>query len=113
MDAGDILFEEGDAAEAVFIIASGEIESLKRLPATARCRRRASAPGTAFGEIAMIAGVPRGHGRAVTATGRRRLDARAVQQLVAGSRRRARARYRVGQEALRLLRAIVERTRRS
>ena len=112
VDAGDVLFEEGDAAEAVFIIASGEIESLKRLPGDRALSAARLGPGTAFGEMAMIAGVPRvATARAVTATAGVALDARAVQQLVAGARPGARELvYRVGQEALRLLRAIVERT---
>ena len=81
-----MLFEEGDPAEAVFIIASGEIESLKRLPGDRALSAARLGPGTALGEMAMIAGVPRvATARAVEATAGIALDARAVQSLVAGS----------------------------
>jgi CRP/FNR family transcriptional regulator, cyclic AMP receptor protein len=111
LEAGQVLFEEGDPAEAVFIIASGEIESLKRLPGDRALSAARLGPGTALGEMAMIAGVPRvATARALEATAGIALDARAVQSLVAGSHPGARELvYRVGQQALHLLRTIVER----
>ena len=111
LEAGQVLFEEGDPAEAVFIIASGEIESLKRLPGDRALSAARLGPGTALGEMAMIAGVPRvATARAVETTAGIALDARAVQSLVAGSHPGAgELVYRVGQQALHLLRTIVER----
>ena len=70
----------------MFIIASGEIESLKRLPGDRALSAARLGPGTALGEMAMIAGVPRvATARAVEPTAGMALDARAVQSLVAGA----------------------------
>jgi CRP-like cAMP-binding protein len=108
---GEVLFEEGDPAEAVFVIAEGEIESLKRLPGDRALTAARMGPSTMLGEMAMIAGVPRvATARAVADTSGIALDARAVQHLLAGANPAgSELIYRVGQQGLQLLRAIVER----
>jgi CRP/FNR family transcriptional regulator, cyclic AMP receptor protein len=102
LEAGEVLFEEGDAAESVFVIATGELESVKRLPGDRAPTAARLGPGTALGEMAMLAGVPRvATARAVRETRGIAVDARAVQQLVAGSHPGARQLvHRVGQQAL-------------
>ncbi|HEX3318771.1 MAG TPA: cyclic nucleotide-binding domain-containing protein, partial [Solirubrobacteraceae bacterium] len=110
--SGHVLFEEGDPAEAVFVIGSGEIEAVKRLPGDRALAAARLGRGTMLGEMAMIAGVPRvATARAVADTAGIALDARAVQRLVAGAHPAAgELVYRVGQQALQLLRELVERT---
>jgi CRP-like cAMP-binding protein len=112
LEAEEVLFEEGDAAESVFVIALGELESVKRLPGDRALTAARLGPGTALGEMAMIAGVPRvATARALRETQGIAVDARAVQQLVAGSHPGARQLvHRVDQQALQVLRAVVERT---
>jgi CRP-like cAMP-binding protein len=109
---GQVLFEEGDPAEAVFIVGTGELETVKRLPGDRALTSARLGPGTTLGEMAMIAGVPRvATARAVVETAGIALDANAVQHLVAGAHPGASELvYRVGQQALALLRALVERT---
>jgi CRP/FNR family transcriptional regulator, cyclic AMP receptor protein len=110
--AGEVLFEEGDPAEAVFVIGSGEVESIKRLPGDRALTAARVGPGTALGEMAMIAGLPRvATARAVEATSGIAVDAHAVQQLLGGANPGARELiFRVGQQALHVLRSVVERT---
>jgi CRP/FNR family transcriptional regulator, cyclic AMP receptor protein len=109
--AGEVLFEEGDPADSVFVLGSGEMEALKRLPGDRAVAASKFGPGHAFGELAMIAGMPRVvTARAVQDTAGVAVDARAVQQLLAGTDPGARElAFRLGRAALGTLRFVVDR----
>src|SRR4051812_10764035 len=57
--AGETLFEEGEPAEALYIVATGLVESRKRLPGGRAVTATEQGPGSMFGEMAIIAGMPR------------------------------------------------------
>jgi CRP/FNR family transcriptional regulator, cyclic AMP receptor protein len=109
--AGEVLFEEGDPADSVFVVGTGSIEALKRLPGDRAVAASTLGPGSAFGELAMLAGVPRVvTARAVEDTAGVAVDARAVQQLLAGTDPGARElAFRLGQVAISTLRFVVAR----
>jgi CRP-like cAMP-binding protein len=109
LEPGVTLFAEGDPAEAVFVVASGRVESLKRLPGDRAVTATEQGPGSVFGTMALIAGLPRlAEVRAIESTRGLVLDARAVQGLLGrpGTREVGR---RLAAEALTLLRNLVER----
>jgi NADH dehydrogenase len=57
-EAGDTVFNEGDVADSLFMIISGEVEVLKRVGAKPRVIRRLG-PGEYFGEMALLGHHPR------------------------------------------------------
>jgi CRP-like cAMP-binding protein len=111
VEAGETLFEEGDPASTVFVVATGRVQSRKRLPGDRSVTATELGPGTMFGEMAIIAGLPRLVGAtAVERTTGLAIDARAARGLAAaprvGSRELGR---RLGLEAVATLRGLVER----
>jgi CRP-like cAMP-binding protein len=111
MASGEVLFEEGDPADVVYVVASGEVEFLKRLPGDRAVTASKMGPGTMFGEMAFLAGLPRvATARAVAPTAGLAIDARGAQALL-GAPRTGRREFalRVKQEALSTLRMVVER----
>lgn len=70
--AGDVVFDEGQPSEALYVIQSGHVELVRRGPDGERVVAR-HGPGELFGEIAVLLGQPR-TSRAVAST-----DARLLQ----------------------------------
>jgi len=60
-EPGELVFEEGDAADSLFMILSGEVEVLKRSGARAQ-RIRVLGAGEYFGEMALLGRQPRSAG---------------------------------------------------
>jgi hypothetical protein len=57
-----MLFDEGDAGDAFFIVFSGAVEILKRAPGGGYERLAVKRPGEAFGEMALLNDAPRSAG---------------------------------------------------
>ena len=111
LEPGARLFEEGDPAKAIFVIATGRVQTRKRLPGEREVTASEQGPGAVFGEMALIAGLPRIAGvRAVEPTTGLVLDARVVRGLMSRPGTRALG-WRLAAEALALLRQLVERWR--
>lgn len=109
LEPGARLFEEGDPAKAIFVIATGRVQTRKRLPGEREVTASEQGPGAVFGEMALIAGLPRIAGvRAVEPTTGLVLDARVVRGLMSRPGTRALG-WRLAAEALALLRQLVER----
>jgi len=64
--AGEVVFEEGEPGEVLYIVVSGEVELTRRGPAGPRLVARI-APGEFFGEMSVVLGGPRTVGARVTA----------------------------------------------
>ncbi len=62
IDDGDWLFHEGDAGDAAFVVASGEIEIVGRLPDGQEVIRARLPAGSLFGELALFSGGRRAAG---------------------------------------------------
>jgi CRP-like cAMP-binding protein len=109
--SGEALFEEGDVADAVYVIATGLVESRKRLPGGRDMTANEQGPGTMFGEMAIIAGSPRLIGvTAVEETTGLVLDAHAVQMQLGVPREGTRIlAQRLGREAVGVLRRLIAR----
>jgi CRP-like cAMP-binding protein len=107
----EVLFEEGDPADQVYVLASGRVEFCKRLPGDRSVTATYMGPGAIFGEMSFIAGLDRVAAvRAVEPTAGLALDARAVQALLGGPRPGAsELGRRIEQAALATLRQLVER----
>ena len=58
-DAGDLLFEQGDSADALFIISQGELEVVGQSPLGEKVVFAVLGPGTVVGEMSLIEGGPR------------------------------------------------------
>lgn len=58
MDAGQVVFSEGDPAEDLYILVRGEARVF-RIEGSAEVELATLGPGTAFGEVALIDGQPR------------------------------------------------------
>lgn len=58
-DAGEVLFREGDEANAMYLVISGELEVLKRSPTGSEVRVAMLGPGGWFGEMAIVDVQPR------------------------------------------------------
>ena len=56
--AGDLVFDEGDAGDVLYVIQSGEIELTRQGPAGRRVVARLG-PGDFFGEMSIVIGEPR------------------------------------------------------
>ena len=57
--AGDVLFREGDPADDMFVVLSGEIEVLKRSRQNSESRVAILGPGDWFGEMSIVDVQPR------------------------------------------------------
>lgn len=57
--AGDLLFEQGDPAEYVYVLKSGEVEVSQEVGGNVQPIRRYSDEGDVFGEIAVLRRTPR------------------------------------------------------
>jgi NADH:ubiquinone reductase (H+-translocating) len=57
-EAGEVVFEEGDAADSLLMIVSGEVEVLKRAGSELQ-QIRTLGPGEYFGEMALLGSQPR------------------------------------------------------
>ena len=57
--AGEVLFQEGDPADAMYVILRGSIEIVKSMPDGSERHLSKLGTGEVFGEIAMIDGQPR------------------------------------------------------
>lgn len=53
---GDVLFKQGEEAESIFIVESGELEIVAQLPAQRQHPLARAKPGDLIGELALIAG---------------------------------------------------------
>jgi CRP-like cAMP-binding protein len=83
LDAGEVLFRAGDAADALYVVASGEVAVRAGRPEVEVARL---ADGAFFGEIALLSGHPRGATiQAVAATELLVIDRPTVAKLVAGA----------------------------
>lgn len=58
-DAGERLFEQGDDADALFIISQGELEVIGQSPMGEKVVFAILGPGTVVGEMSLIEGGPR------------------------------------------------------
>lgn len=56
IDPGDLLFREGDAGDAAYVVVTGTIEIVGRLPDGQEVVRARLGPGELFGELALFAG---------------------------------------------------------
>ncbi len=52
--AGDVVFSEGDAGDALFVLAAGEVEVVARGPGGAERRLALLGPPDAFGEMSLV-----------------------------------------------------------
>lgn len=66
LEAGTVLFEEGDAGDRFFVIVRGEVELTKGGAKDVRERLGVLRPGQAFGELALLNDVPRAASARVT-----------------------------------------------
>jgi CRP-like cAMP-binding protein len=57
--SGDVIIQEGDSADAFYVLLSGEVAVSARGEAQRSRRLRVMGPGTYFGEIGLLAQVPR------------------------------------------------------
>lgn len=57
--AGDYLFHEGDPGDHIFLLASGSMDAIMRLPAGRELELEPLRPGGLIGEMAMLAARPR------------------------------------------------------
>ena len=57
--AGEYLFHEGDPGDRIFVVASGSMEAVMRLPAGRELHAELLGPGDLIGEMAMLAARPR------------------------------------------------------
>ena len=63
LEAGETLFDEGDAADCLYVLTRGSISVLSRPDAAGRTQRYLSiSPGMVFGELAMLDGAGRSAG---------------------------------------------------
>lgn len=58
-DAGQVLFEQGDEADALFIIGDGQLEVVGQSPMGEKVVLAVLEPGTVVGEMSLIEGGPR------------------------------------------------------
>jgi len=72
LPAGEVVYEEGERGESLFVIQSGQVELLRSGPETARLVARLG-PGEFFGELGVLLGRPRS-ARAVAVTDARLLE---------------------------------------
>lgn len=57
LDTGEIVFREGDDADAIFFVVSGSLSAQVAMPGDGRPRRlQGMGPGVAFGELALVDG---------------------------------------------------------
>ena len=83
IDDGDYLFREGDAGDAAYVVASGGIEIVGRLPDGQEVVRARLGPGALFGELAMFAGGRRAaSARALGPTAVAALDFESLRQVL-------------------------------
>ena len=67
--AGEVLFYEGQAGDVAYVVESGQVELIRRLPDGREEVVLDAGPGTWFGELAPLFGLPRSAtARATTAT---------------------------------------------
>jgi CRP-like cAMP-binding protein len=87
LEAGQVLFKEGDKGDAVFVVVSGEVEVLKRSQAGQERTLAKLSPGAVVGEMSLISSSPRSaSARASSAAMLLRIPSPAFQGLVnAGS----------------------------
>lgn len=52
--AGEVIFSEGDAGDALFVLQSGEVEVVTRAPGGAEAALAVLAPPESFGEISLV-----------------------------------------------------------
>src|SRR5579871_5788626 len=57
LDAGQVLFQEGDPAQGLYVILEGELEIIKRIGAQTLVVARVPS-GSFVGEISMLTGLP-------------------------------------------------------
>ena len=82
MDAGDILFREGDAADALYVVAEGEVAVLAEGPPRVEMARLG--PGAFIGEVALMTDQPRSATvAAITAAELLRIDRATLSRVLA------------------------------
>ena len=60
LDAGEVVFREGDEADAIFFVVSGSVCAQLAVPGATRPRRlQGMGPGVAFGELSVVDAGPR------------------------------------------------------
>lgn len=58
-EPGDVLFQQGEVAEALYIVVRGELEVVAKSPSGERVVLAVLGPGTVVGEMSLIEGGPR------------------------------------------------------
>jgi putative ABC transport system ATP-binding protein len=72
LDAGEVLFEQGTMGELIYIVAEGELDSVRELSSGGEELVKVALPGDYFGEIGVLFHLPR------SATVRARTDATVI-----------------------------------
>ncbi len=57
--AGDVLFEEGDPGDALYVVLEGEVRISRQVPGMGEEALAILGPGEAFGEMALVDSAPR------------------------------------------------------